>query len=498
MERVSLIDSTSGRVRERLGSYTFFPAKQYVAAPEKRAAALKAIRAELEDRVGWFEKHGRLLEAQRLKLRTDYDLELIEELGFCKGIENYSRHLSGRLPGSSPSTLLDFFPKDSLTLIDESHVAVPQLGGMYEGDRSRKNILVEHGFRLPSALDNRPLKFHEFMERQNQIVYASATPGPFELVNCRADNKTYIPVRRAARSGEKAPEGFKGILFTSPKDIRVTPSPSTEPVEKFDPTKRSTPLIVEQIIRPTGLLEPKITIRPLKGQIDETIALCNERVAKNERVLVTTLTKKTAEDLTEYLKGVGLKVSYIHADVDAIERVEILRALRARRIDVLVGINLLREGLDLPEVSLVCILDADKEGFLRNETSLVQTAGRAARHLNGECVLFADVMTDSIKRLIELTDYRRSIQEKYNLEHGIVPQTVSRSEQGQLKLYAEEDEESFRVAEDEAGYGLEERIARLEAEMKEAASHLEFERAALIRDEIRQMREGGKKEQGIP
>lgn len=225
---------------------------------------------------------------------------------------------------------------------------------------------------------------------------------------------------------------------------------------------------------------------------------CNERVAKNERVLVTTLTKKTAEDLTEYLKGVGLKVSYIHADVDAIERVEILRALRARRIDVLVGINLLREGLDLPEVSLVCILDADKEGFLRNETSLVQTAGRAARHLNGECVLFADVMTDSIKRLIELTDYRRSIQEKYNLEHGIVPQTVSRSEQGQLKLYAEEDEESFRVAEDEAGYGLEERIARLEAEMKEAASHLEFERAALIRDEIRQMREGGKKEQGIP
>ena len=359
---------------------------------------------------------------------------------------------------------------------------------MYEGDRSRKNILVEHGFRLPSALDNRPLKFHEFMERQNQIVYASATPGPFELVNCRADNKTYIPVRRAARSGEKAPEGFKGILFTSPKDIRVAPSPSTEPVEKFDPTRRSTPLIVEQIIRPTGLLEPKITICPLKGQIDETIAMCNERVAKNERVLVTTLTKKTAEDLTEYLKGVGLKVSYIHADVDAIERVEILRALRARKIDVLVGINLLREGLDLPEVSLVCILDADKEGFLRNETSLVQTAGRAARHLNGECVLFADVMTDSIKRLVELTDYRRGIQEKYNREHGIVPQTVSRSEQGQLKLYAEDDEESFRVAEDEAGYGLEERIARLEAEMKEAASHLEFERAALIRDEIRQMR----------
>ena len=417
-------------------------------------------------------------------------MELIEELGFCKGIENYSRHLSGRLPGSAPSTLLDFFPKDSLTLIDESHAAVPQIGGMYEGDRSRKNILVDHGFRLPSALDNRPLKFHEFMERQNQIVYASATPGPFELINCRADNKTYIPVKRAARSGEKAPEGFKGILFSTPKEIRVSPSPSSQPVEQFDPTKRSTPLIVEQIIRPTGLVEPKITIRPLKGQIDETIALCNERVSKHERVLVTTLTKKTAEDLTDYLRGVGLKVSYIHADVDAIERVEILRALRAQKIDVLVGINLLREGLDLPEVSLVCILDADKEGFLRNETSLVQTAGRAARHVHGECVLFADVMTDSIKRLIELTDYRRGIQEEYNREHGIVPQTVSRSEQGQLKLYSEEDEESFRVAENEAPYGLEDRIAKLEAEMKEAASHLEFERAALIRDEIRQLREG--------
>ena len=482
------VDPLTGDVLAEVGKTVIYPASHFVSAQDNLKRTTADIRQELLERLTAFKASGRLVEAQRLEQRTQLDLEMIEELGYCNGIENYSRHLSGRLPGSAPSTLLDFFPKDSLTLIDESHVAVPQLGGMYEGDRSRKNILVEHGFRLPSALDNRPLKFHEFMERQNQIVYASATPGPFELVNCRADNKTYIPVRRAARSGEKAPEGFKGILFTSPKDIRVAPSPSTEPVEKFDPTRRSTPLIVEQIIRPTGLLEPKITIRPLKGQIDETIAMCNERVAKNERVLVTTLTKKTAEDLTEYLKGVGLKVSYIHADVDAIERVEILRALRARKIDVLVGINLLREGLDLPEVSLVCILDADKEGFLRNETSLVQTAGRAARHLNGECVLFADVMTDSIKRLVELTDYRRGIQEKYNREHGIVPQTVSRSEQGQLKLYAEDDGESFRVAEDEAVYGLEERIARLEAEMKEAASHLEFERAALIRDEIRQMR----------
>ncbi len=490
IERISLIDAQTGRVRERLGNYTFFPAKQYIAAPEKRAAALRNIRQELAERVEWFEKNGRLLEAQRLKMRTDYDLELIEELGFCKGIENYSRHLSGRLPGSAPSTLLDFFPPDSLTLIDESHAAVPQIGGMYEGDRSRKNILVDHGFRLPSALDNRPLKFHEFMERQNQIVYASATPGPFELINCRADNKTFIPVRRAAKRGEKAPEDFKGIIFNSPKDIRVNPSPSTTPVEQFDPTKRSTPLIVEQLIRPTGLLEPKITIRPLKGQIDETIALCNDRVSKNERVLVTTLTKRTAEDLTDYLKGVGLRVSYIHADVDAIERVEILRALRARKIDVLVGINLLREGLDLPEVSLVCILDADKEGFLRNETSLVQTAGRAARHVHGECVLFADVMTDSINRLIELTDYRRGIQQKYNEEHGIVPKTVSRSEQGQLKLYSDDEEETpLIVAEDEVEYGIADRIAYLEAEMKEAASHLEFERAALNRDEIKQLKE---------
>ncbi len=491
IERISLIDAQTGRVRERLGNYTFFPAKQYIAAPEKRAAALRNIRQELAERIEWFEKTGRLLEAERLKMRTDYDLELIAELGFCKGIENYSRHLSGRLPGSAPSTLLDFFPPDSLTLIDESHAAVPQIGGMYEGDRSRKNILVDHGFRLPSALDNRPLKFHEFMERQNQIVYASATPGPFELINCRADNKTFIPVRRAAKRGEKVPDDFKGIIFNSPKDIRVNPSPSTTPVEQFDPTKRSTPLIVEQLIRPTGLLEPKITIRPLKGQIDETIALCNDRVSKNERVLVTTLTKRTAEDLTDYLKGVGLRVSYIHADVDAIERVEILRALRARKIDVLVGINLLREGLDLPEVSLVCILDADKEGFLRNETSLVQTAGRAARHVHGECVLFADVMTDSINRLIELTDYRRGIQQKYNEEHGIVPKTVSRSEQGQLKLYGDDDDDddgSFRVAEDEAEYGVAERLAVLEAEMKEAAYHLEFERAALIRDEIKRLK----------
>ena len=490
IDRISLIDAETGRVREHLPTYAFFPAKQYVSPPDKRAVAIRNIREELDEQVAFFEKQNKLLEAQRLKMRTEYDLELIQELGFCKGIENYSRHLSGRLPGSAPSTLLNFFGNDFLTLIDESHAGVPQIGGMYEGDRSRKSVLVEHGFRLPSAMDNRPLRFEEFMERQKQIVYASATPGPFELINCRPDNKTFIPVKRNRR-GADIPENFRGVVFDSPKDIRVNPSPTSQPIEEFDPTKRSTPLIVEQIIRPTGLLEPTITLKPLKGQIDATIELCHDRASKNERVLVTTLTKKTAEDLTEYLKGIGLRVSYIHADVDAVERVEILRELRAHKIDILVGINLLREGLDLPEVSLVCILDADKEGFLRNETSLVQTAGRAARHIHGECVLFCDVVTDSIHRLLELTDYRRSIQQAYNTEHGIVPQGVIRPVQGPLRLYADDDEGSSRVAEDETGYGDTPTIEELEKEMRQAAAHLEFERAAIIRDQIRQLKEQG-------
>lgn len=487
IERISLIDATTGRMRERLESYAFFPAKQYVSPPEKRSIAIQNIRHELAEQIAHFEANNKMIEAQRLKMRTEYDLELIAELGFCKGIENYSRHLAGRLPGSAPSTLISFFGDDFLTLIDESHAAVPQIGGMYEGDRSRKTVLVEHGFRLPSALDNRPLKFPEFMERQKQIVYASATPGPFELINCRPDNKTYIPIKRSTKRGEDIPDDFQGFVFASAKDIKVNPSPSTSPVEDFDPTKRSTPLIVEQIIRPTGLLEPTITILPLKDQIDKTIELCHDRVAKHQRVLITTLTKKTAEDLTGYLLGVGLKVSYIHADVDAIERVEILRQLRSQKIDILVGINLLREGLDLPEVSLVCILDADKEGFLRNETSLVQTAGRAARHLDGECVLFCDVITDSIRRLLELTEYRRGLQVKYNEEHGITPSSVVRPAQGALKLYGDdEDEDSLDyVAEEGAEYGTgTASIDELEKEMRKAASHLEFERAAAIRDQI--------------
>ncbi|MCQ2366752.1 MAG: excinuclease ABC subunit UvrB [Akkermansia sp.] len=504
IDRISLIDAGTGRVVERMQSYLFFPVKQYVSAPEKRLAAIKNIRLELAERVAWFEHQNKLIEAQRLKMRTDYDLELINEIGFCKGIENYSRHLAGRAPGSTPSTLQDYFPEDHLTIIDESHATVPQIGGMYEGDRSRKQVLVDHGFRLPSALDNRPLRFDEFMARQKQLVYMSATPGPFEYVNCVPGNKSYIPVLKAKRGNTharsqkasqavtKAPEGFKGVFFHQLSELRVDPHPSSAPVDAFNPRGLGQPLIVEQLIRPTGLLEPKITLLPLDGQIDKTIELCRQRVSVRERVLVTTLTKRTAEDLTDYLRNVGLQVEYIHADVDAIERVEILRKLRSGKVDILVGINLLREGLDLPEVSLVCILDADKEGFLRNETSLVQTAGRAARHVHGECVLFCDELTDSIKRLVQESDRRRATQMAYNTAHGITPHTVARADQSTLRLYTpdEEDEESglLTAAEDEEDTAA--AIRRLEKEMKEAAARLDFEVAAVLRDKINLLRSG--------
>ncbi len=502
IDAISLIDATTGRVREKLQSYLFFPVKQYVTAPEKRDAAIAAIRRELAERVAWFEKQGKLIEAQRLKMRTDYDLELINEIGFCKGIENYSRHLAQRAPGSTPSTLQDYFPADHLTIIDESHATVPQIGGMHEGDRSRKQVLIEHGFRLPSALDNRPLRFDEFMARQAQLVYLSATPGAFEYVNCVPGNSNYIPVLKAKRGNtharshkasqaiNEAPEGFNGVFFHQLAELRVPPHPSTAPVESFRPRQLGQPLIVEQIIRPTGLLEPRITIKPLDGQIDACIELCHERVKAHERVLVTTLTKRTAEDLTDYLRNVGLKVEYIHADVDAIERVEILRKLRAGKVDILVGINLLREGLDLPEVSLVCILDADKEGFLRNETSLVQTAGRAARHVNGECVLFCDVVTDSIRRLVEESDRRRAIQQAYNEAHGITPHTVNRNDQAALRLYTPDDEDEDALLAGEDDEDTAEQVTRLEKEMREAASRLDFETAAVLRDRIRAL--GGK------
>ena len=480
VERISSIHTLSGKTIERLESHTFFPAKQFITSSDKMKRAMASIRTEANARVAWFEQEGKLIEAQRLRMRTDYDLEMMAEMGFCQGIENYSRHITGRDPGARPYTLLDFFPRDFLLLVDESHATIPQIGGMYEGDKSRKTVLVDHGFRLPSALDNRPLRFEEFMEMTGQRVYVSATPGPFEIINSRPENKSYIPVKSRREGGA-----------SDLKNLRIHASGSEQTIADFDPSRRGTPLIVEQIIRPTGLLDPVITLRPLKGQIDDTIELCRQRVERQERVLVTTLTKKTAEDLSEYLKGVGLKVRYLHADIDAIERVEILRQLRAATIDVLVGINLLREGLDLPEVSLVCILDADKEGFLRNQTSLIQTAGRAARHITGECVLFCDVVTDSIQALLDITARRRERQLAYNEANGITPQGTKRALQQSLHSHehAEADEINRSiVAEDEESYDILMVIGELEEQMRGASSKLEFERAAHLRDQIAELK----------
>lgn len=479
IDRVTLFDPLSGKAREPLREFTFYPAKQFVTPKEKMDAAIREIRKELAGRVEHFEKEQKYLEAQRIKQRTEYDIEMMQEMGFCQGIENYSRHLTARPAGSRPGTLLDFFPEGFLTVIDESHVTIPQIGGMYEGDRSRKQVLVDFGFRLPSALDNRPLRFAEFMEMTGQRLYVSATPARFEIENSVAGQTGYVSHRREG--------GGQGTL----PPLRLPRlSGSRQPVSDFHPERKGSDLIVEQIIRPTGLLDPVITLRPLRGQIDETIELCRQRVDKGERVLVTTLTKRTAEDLTDYLRKVGLRVRYIHADVDAIERVEILRSLRAAEFDILVGINLLREGLDLPEVSLVCILDADKEGFLRSETSLIQTVGRAARHVNGEAVLFADAVTDSIQSLLGITEYRRRVQNEHNEAHGIVPRTVSRSDQGSLRIYQRGKEvESVLVAESGKDLDTLAVIRELEEEMQEAAARLEFERAALIRDQINQLKE---------
>lgn len=489
IDRISLVDPLTGTARGRAESYTFYPAKQFVTPKEKMIKAIASIREEMQERVATFEREQKYLEAQRIKQRTEYDIEMMLELGFCQGIENYSRHLTGRPPGATPGTLLDFFPEDFLLIVDESHVSVPQIGGMYEGDRSRKQTLVDFGFRLPSALDNRPLKFDEFMEATSRRLYVSATPSAFEMENSVAGREGYrIPPKkgRSKTGGEPPP----------PEQTRRIPriSGSREPVEDFDPSEPGTDLIVEQVIRPTGLLDPVVTLRPLAGQIDETIELCRQRIARDERVLVTTLTKRTAEDLTDYLRKLDFKVAYIHADVGAIERVEILRSLRRAEIDVLVGINLLREGLDLPEVSLVCILDADKEGFLRSQTSLVQTVGRAARHVSGEAVLFADEVTDSIQSLLGVTEYRRRVQSDHNEKHGIVPETVKRAEQGSLRLVEMGGSggggdtggriDSAIVAESGEDFDVLEVIRELEEEMQEAAQRLEFERAALIRDQI--------------
>ena len=481
VERITSVHTLTGHAIDRMETHTFFPAKQFVTPGDKMKRAMVAIRAEAKDQIAKFEKEGKLIEAQRLRMRTDYDLEMMAEMGFCQGIENYSRHITGREPGARPYTLLDFFPRDFLLLVDESHATIPQVGGMYEGDKSRKTVLVEHGFRLPSALDNRPLRFEEFMQMTGQRVYVSATPGPFEIVNSRPENKTFIPVKSKTAEGN--------IPLFDFKKLRVKPSGNDEPVESFDPTRRGTPLVVEQIIRPTGLLDPVLILRPLKGQIDETIELCRQRVERHERVLVTTLTKKTAEDLAEYLQGTGLKCRYLHSDIDTVERVEILRQLRAATFDILIGINLLREGLDLPEVSLVCILDADKEGFLRNETSMIQTAGRAARHIGGECVLFCDKVTDSIQALIDITAYRRARQQAHNEKHGITPQSVKRAVQQSLHTHEHAREHADKlnsslVADDVQTYDKLRVIAEMEEEMREASSRLEFERAAHLRDQI--------------
>ena len=488
IDALTRFDPLTGHAHESLSMITFYPAKQFVTPADKLNRALGSIRNELEHRIVELESKSKLLEAQRLRMRTEYDLEMLQEMGFCSGIENYSRHLSGRPPGSKPYTLLDFFPKDFLLVIDESHATIPQIGGMYEGDKSRKTVLVDYGFRLPSALDNRPLNFDEFMKATSQIIYASATPAEFEIQNSRVGNQDYIPHKRQ-RIGkdERIPFVLPGGTTSVSSDVSRT----DEPLEEFDVHTPGAPLVVEQIIRPTGLLDPKITLKPLKHQIDDTIELCRQRVEKSERVLVTTLTKRTAEDLADYLRDVGLKVRYLHSDIDTIERVEILRGLRAADFDILVGINLLREGLDLPEVSLVCILDADKEGFLRSQTSLIQTAGRAARHINGEVVLFADQVTQSMQALISISEYRRTKQMEYNEKHGITPQTVRRAVQESLHTVLRGREIASAVINEAGGdFNLTELLRELEDEMQTASANLEFERAALLRDQIMEIKSG--------
>ncbi len=441
VERISRIDPLRGVVLASLDSVAIYPAKHFVISRPQLELATESIRLELKERLAELRRENKLLEAQRLESRTNYDLEMMLEMGYCSGIENYSRHLGGRQPGERPYCLFDFFPKDFLLIIDESHVSVPQIGAMYQGDFSRKATLVEHGFRLPSALDNRPLKFHEFEEIVHQVVYVSATPADYELAKC---------------GGE----------------------------------------VVEQIIRPTGLVDPEVLVRPIRNQVDDLLEEIRQRTRAGERVLVTTLTKRMSEDLAEYLGQAGVKVRYLHSDIDAIERIEILRHLRLGTFDVLVGINLLREGLDLPEVSLVAILDADKEGFLRSERSLIQTMGRAARNLHGRVVMYADTITASMQRAIEETNRRRRVQLAYNEAHGIEPQSIRKSAEQVLLSTAvadrrlREPEWNIRRTADSGrtGYAreldLEERIKIIENEMREAARELDFERAALLRDEL--------------
>jgi excinuclease ABC subunit B len=439
VDALSEVDPLRGKVLERLEKVPIYPGSHYVTPADLMRRAIQGIREELKERLAWFKSKDRLLEAKRLEQRTNFDLEMLEELGYCQGIENYSRHLTGRKPGEPPPTLLDYYPKDTLLFIDESHVMVPQLVGMYRSDRSRKETLTEYGFRLPSALDNRPLMFEEFQERVRQVIYVSATPADFEL-------------------------------------------------------KKSQSRVVEQIIRPTGLSDPSITVKPAKTQVDDLLGEIRKRVKKKERVLVTTLTKRMAEDLTEYYADLGIQVKYLHSDIDTLDRVEILRDLRLGKFDVLIGINLLREGLDLPEVSLVAILDADKEGFLRSVRSLIQTFGRAARNVNGQVILYADQMTGSMDQAILETNRRRRIQEDYNKVHHITPQTVKKSIRNILSSIYETDYFTVPTAADVKEAYVPARdipvvVQRLKTEMKEAAQRLEFERAAELRDKIQRLEE---------
>ncbi len=446
IEKLSIIDAVTGEVLRETDSVPVYPAKYFVSNREQVQKAIYGIEQELDERLKYFWKEEKYVEAQRIEQRTKFDIEMMKEIGYCAGIENYSRHMDGRAPGSRPYNLFDYFPKDFLLVIDESHVTMPQLRAMYKGDRSRKENLVEYGFRLPSALDNRPMKFEEFESMLNQVIFVSATPSDYEL-------------------------------------------------------EKSGGVIVEQIIRPTGLLDPEIEVRPIKGQIDDLIGEIRKRVVLNERILVTTLTKKMAEDLSDYLDKIGIKVRYIHSDIDSLERVEILRNLRLGDFDVLVGVNLLREGLDLPEVSLVAIIDADKEGFLRSARSLMQTAGRTARNVNGRVIMYADIMTDSMKKTIDETERRRKIQTQYNLEHNINPQTIYKSMEEIMSstsiadVRKKEDKENFsftKVSEPILKYmdsdQKKDLIEQLTFEMHQAAKDLEFEKAASLRDEVNRLK----------
>ncbi|MED0946853.1 excinuclease ABC subunit B [Bacillus cereus] len=438
IDRIREVNALTGEVLAERDHVAIFPASHFVTREEKMKVAIENIEKELEERLKELNDNGKLLEAQRIEQRTRYDLEMMREMGFCSGIENYSRHLTLRPAGATPYTLLDYFPEDFLIVMDESHVSVPQVRAMYNGDQARKQVLVDHGFRLPSALDNRPLTFDEFEEKTNQVIYVSATPGPYEL--------------------EQSPE------------------------------------VIEQIIRPTGLLDPPIDIRPIEGQIDDLLGEIQDRIAKNERVLITTLTKKMSEDLTDYLKDVGIKVNYLHSEIKTLERIEIIRDLRLGKFDVLVGINLLREGLDIPEVSLVAILDADKEGFLRSERSLIQTIGRAARNENGRVIMYADRITRSMGIAIEETQRRRTIQEAYNKEHGITPKTIQKGVRDVIRATtAAEEPETYEAAPAKkmTKKEREKTIAKMEAEMKEAAKALDFERAAELRDLLLELKAEG-------